>query len=228
MSNVKISASLMCIDWLDAKNQINILNTQDIDFLHIDVIDGVFAPDFTMGTSIINRFRDLFNGPFDYHLMVEEPSRIFETFEIKNGDRFAIHQECCRNLHRDIVKLRNLGASVGVALSPATPLTNLDYIIEDLDYILLMMVNPGFKGQKLVPQSIDKISDLRELILSRNLDISITVDGNVSIENIPQMVSNGANTLVSGSSGMFFKDIDLNDSIKDFRDAIKRGLNERA
>ncbi len=143
----------MCVNWLKAEEEIQILNEENIDLLHIDVIDGRYAPDFTMGTSIINCFRDIFKRPFDYHLMVEEPSRIFETFDIRDGDSFAIHQECCRNPHRELITLRQMGAKVGVALSPATPISTLDYIIEDLDHVLLMKFNPGFKCQTLVPQA---------------------------------------------------------------------------
>ncbi len=227
MKDIHISASLMCIDWLDARDQIDALNDENIDFLHIDVIDGRYAPDFTMGTSIINCFRDEFKGPFDYHLMVEEPSRIFDTFDIRPGDRFAIHQECCRNLHRDLIALKHKGAKVGVALSPATPISYLEYVLEDIDYVLIMTVNPGFKGQNLIPQAIRKILDLRKYFIENDLDIGITADGNVSIENIPRMVANGADTLVSGSSGMFLKDIPLKDSIYNFKEAIKRGLDER-
>ena len=226
--HVKISASLMCVNWLKAEEEIQILNEENIDLLHIDVIDGRYAPDFTMGTSIINCFRDIFKRPFDYHLMVEEPSRIFETFDIRDGDSFAIHQECCRNLHRDLITLRQMGAKVGVALSPATPISTLDYIIEDLDHVLLMTVNPGFKGQALVPQAVSKIKDLKEYIDNRGLDVAIHVDGNVSIENIPTMVSNGGDTLISGSSGMFMKDMRLKESIKIFREAISRGINARS
>jgi len=215
-------------EWLKAEEEIQFLNEENIDLLHIDVIDGRYAPDFTMGTSIINCFRDIFKRPFDYHLMVEEPSRIFETFDIRDGDSFAIHQECCRNLHRDLITLRQMGAKVGVALSPATPISTLDYIIEDLDHVLLMTVNPGFKGQALVPQAVSKIKDLKEYIDNRGLDVAIHVDGNVSIENIPTMVSNGGDTLISGSSGMFMKEMRLKESIKIFREAISRGINARS
>jgi len=216
----------MCIDWLNAKKQIEILNSENIDMLHIDVIDGKYAPDFTMGTSIINCFREIFHRPFDYHLMVEEPSRLFESFDIREGDSFAIHQECCRNLHRDLIELRKLGAKVGVALSPSTNISTLDYIIQDLDYVLLMTVNPGFKGQNLVPNTLNKIKDLKDFISSRNLDVKIHVDGNVSIKNIPTMVKNGGNTLISGSSGMFLEDLNLAESIKLFKEAINKGLHE--
>lgn len=226
VESIKISASLMCIDWLNAKKQIEILNSENIDMLHIDVIDGKYAPDFTMGTSIINCFREIFHRPFDYHLMVEEPSRLFESFDIREGDSFAIHQECCRNLHRDLIELRKLGAKVGVALSPSTNISTLDYIIQDLDYVLLMTVNPGFKGQNLVPNTLNKIKDLKDFISSRNLDVKIHVDGNVSIKNIPTMVKNGGNTLISGSSGMFLEDLNLVESIKLFKEAINKGLHE--
>ena len=226
-NNVKISASLMCIDWLNAEKEINILFKQKIDLLHIDVIDGRYAPDYTMGTSIINCFRESFNRPFDYHLMVEEPSRIFDTFDIRKGDRFCIHQECCRNLHRDLITLRNIGAKVGVALSPATPINVLDYILEDIDYVIIMTVNPGFKGGNLVPQAIKKIKDLKEMIKKRGLKTEISADGNVSLANIPSMFANGADILVSGSSGMFMKNQNLEESIKSFRKAIKEGLDAR-
>ena len=154
INEVQISASIMCIDWLHASSQLQILEEQGIDYLHWDVIDGRFAPDFTMGSSIINKFRENSNLQSDYHLMVEEPSGIFDSFNITPGDIFTIHQECCRNLHRDIVNLRRRGARVGVALNPGTSLEVLDYIIEDVDVILVMSVNPGFMGQALVPQAI--------------------------------------------------------------------------
>ena len=135
---VEISASIMCIDWLHAGNQLKILEEQQVDYLHWDVIDGRFAPDFTMGSSIINKFRENSNQTSDYHLMVEEPSQLFDYFNITPGDIFTIHQECCRNLHRDLVNLRRRGARVGVALNPGTSLEVLDYIIEDVDVILVM------------------------------------------------------------------------------------------
>jgi ribulose-phosphate 3-epimerase len=227
ISYPKISASLMCIDWLNAEKQINILNKSKIDFLHVDVIDGKYAPDFTMGTSIINCFRGIFKGPFDYHLMIEEPSRIFQSFDFRKGDNICIHQECCRNLHRDLIALRKLGANVGVALAPATPISVLDYVLEDIDYVLILTVNPGFKGQSLVPQLIKKIKDLNDLILKRKLNVKISVDGNVNSDNIPKMVSNGGDILVAGSSGMFKSDEKLEDSILKFRRAIQIGMSEK-
>jgi ribulose-phosphate 3-epimerase len=227
MSNrkVEVSASIMCIDWLHAGDQLRVLEREGIDHLHWDVIDGRFAPDFTMGTSIINSFRSQTTLPSDYHLMVEEPNDLFNGFEVSPGDIFTIHQECCRNLHRDLVTLRRKGAKVGVALCPATPLDTLDYVIEDVDVILIMSVNPGFMGQKFVPQTLKKIERLRQLISDMHLDIRISVDGNVSYENAPDMVAAGADILVGGSSSLFRSDIPLEDSIKRLKDCIKEGLD---
>jgi ribulose-phosphate 3-epimerase len=222
---VEVSASIMCIDWLHAGDQLRILESEGIDHLHWDVIDGRFAPDFTMGTSIINAFRSQTTLPSDYHLMVEEPNDLFNGFEVSPGDIFTIHQECCRNLHRDLVALRRKGAKVGVALCPATPLDTLDYVIEDVDVILIMSVNPGFMGQKFVPQTLKKIERLRQLISDMHLDIRISVDGNVSYENAPDMVAAGADILVGGSSSLFRSDIPLEDSIKRLKDCIKKGLD---
>ena len=224
---VEISASIMCIDWLQAGKQLKILQEQEIDYLHWDIIDGRFAPDFTMGSSIINKFRENTNKPSDYHLMVEEPSKLFDNFNITPGDIFTIHQECCRNLHRDLINLRRKGARVGVALCPGTSLEVLDYIIEDVDVVLAMTVDPGFMGQKLVPQTLRKIEKLRERIEDMRLDIKISVDGNVNYENIANMVSSGADILVGGSSGLFRNDIDLEDAIKRLHDCIQQGLNQR-
>lgn len=222
---VAISASMMCVDWLNAGAQLQKLHDMRVEYLHWDVIDGWFAPDFCMGTSIINAFRAHATILSDYHLMVEEPARLFDAFEITPGDMFTIHQECCRNLHRDLVSLRRRGARVGVAVCPGTPLETLEYVIEDLDHVLLMTVNPGYKGQPLVPQTIRKIARLREIIDNDlKLDVKIAVDGNVNFENTPEMVAAGADLLVAGSSGLFRKDMTLEESHAKLRESIAKGL----
>ncbi len=214
----------MCIDWLDAGRQLRILDEQNIDYLHFDVIDGRFAPDFTMGSSIINRFRANSRLPSDYHLMVDEPNRLFPAFQVQEGDTFTIHQECCRNLHRDLVTVRRMGAKVGVAICPGTPIDALEYVIEDVDVVLVMTVNPGYMGGQLVPQTLRKVEKLRQLIGDMKLDIRIAVDGNVNYENVPNMVAAGADILVGGSSGLFRSDMSLEDAIARLRDCIELGL----
>jgi ribulose-phosphate 3-epimerase len=221
---VEISASVMCIDWLNAGVQLRVLEEQRIDYLHWDIIDGRFAPDFTMGTSIINHFRAHTRLPSDYHLMVEEPSRMFDSLQISPGDYVTIHQECCRNLHRDLVRLRRMGARVGVAICPGTSLSVLDYVIEEVDRVLVMTVNPGYMGQKLVPQTLRKVEQLRKTMGDLGLDCKIAVDGNVNYENVPNMVSAGADVLVGGSSGLFRHDMPLENAIARLRELVVEGL----
>jgi len=226
-NNISLSASIMCVDWLNAGAQLEQLEKSGIDYLHIDIIDGNFAPDFTMGSSIIDVFRENSTLPSDYHLMVEEPSRVFESFNISKNDNYTIHQESSRNLHRNLVSIRQMGAQVGVALSPATPLTSLEYIIEDIDLVLIMTVNPGYKGQPLVPQAIRKIEDLRKMISNLELNIKISVDGNVNKDTIPNMVKAGADILVLGSSSLFQKDLSMPDAINEIHAAIDLGIKNR-
>jgi len=226
-NGVVLSASIMCVDWLNAGKQLVQIENNGIDYLHVDIIDGNFAPDFTMGSSIIDVFRDNSTLPSDYHLMVEEPSRLFESFSVSPNDNYTIHQESSRNLHRNLISIRNMGAKVGVALSPATPLTSLEYIIEDIDLVLIMTVNPGYKGQPLVPQAIRKIRDLKKMIKDLELEIKISVDGNVNPNTIPDMVSAGADILVLGSSSLFRKDISIPEALVEIHTAIDQGLKKR-
>lgn len=217
----------MCVDWLNAGAQLDELEAIGIDFLHVDVIDGHFAPDFTMGSSIVNVVRERSNLSFEYHLMVENPSRIYSAFPFGDEDYITIHQEASRNLHRDLVRIRQLGAKVGLALSPATPLSSLEYVIEELDLVQIMTVNPGYMGQPIVPQVFRKIQELSDLIARLGVDVKISVDGNVNPETIPSMVGAGANSLVLGSSGLFRKDRSLFESVNLVHQAINRGLETR-
>ena len=225
--DITLSASLMCFDWLNAGEQLQQIEETGVDLLHIDVVDGKFAPDFTMGSSIINVFREKTKLPSDYHFMVEEPSRLFGSYDITPGDTYSIHQECSRNLHRDLVSIRQMGAKVGLALSPATQLNVLEYVIEELDTILIMTVNPGYKAQQLVPQMFTKIRDLKEMILNKGLKTNIMVDGNVNQQNIPEMVGSGADILVLGSSSLFRKDSTICDSMDLIKNSIDHGVVRR-
>ena len=191
--NIKLAPSLMCVNWLNVQSDIDwIEKSNSFDYMHIDIVDGKFAPDFTMGSSIIDTIRPKVNLGLDFHFMVEEPRSILETYQPKPGDIFTIHQECSRNLHRDLIYLKQFGCSVGVALCPATSISTLDYILDDIDRILIMSVDPGFKGGRLVPSVFNKLRDTRSLVEECGLDIEIAVDGNVSFENIPKMVASGA------------------------------------
>jgi ribulose-phosphate 3-epimerase len=221
--NIELSASLMCANWLSLKDQILSLEENDIDYMHYDIADGIYAPDFTMGSSIINTVKENTKLPGHYHLMVEEPMRLFENFDLNKNDIFTIHQETSKNLHRDLINIKNK-AKVACAISPATPLEYLEYIIEELDNVLVLSVNPGFKSQKLIPQTIRKIEKLKNLIEKMGLDITITADGNINKSNVPDFIKAGASILVLGSSGLFRKDATIKESVEEIKESIDKVL----
>ena len=215
----------MCINWLNVNKDLDWINNIGIfDTIHIDITDGKFAPDFTMGTSIIDMVRSYTKIPFDFHFMVEEPRNLFEVFQPKPGDTVIVHQECVRNLHRDLVYLKGFGCKVGVALCPATSISTLDYILDDLQEVLLLSVDPGFKGGLLVPNVIRKISDMKKLINECDLDIEIVADGNVSFANMTNMITAGASRLVLGSSGLFINDLNLDNSYKKIEKILNKAI----
>ena len=221
---ITFSASLMCIDWINVGEQLVDLEKNNIDYIHYDIIDGNFAPDFTMGSSIVNLIQEKTNIKSDFHLMVDEPSRIFDAFNVPKDSYFTIHQEACRNLYRDLIYIKQNISKVGVALSPATSIETLEYVIEEVDNVLLMTVSPGYMGQKLVPQVLKKIEQIKSLRENYNLKFKITVDGNVNLENIPNMVSAGADNLVLGSSGLFRKDRSIKDSVELIKECLDKIL----
>lgn len=221
--NIKLSASLMCADWLNLKNQIKELEENNIDYIHYDVIDGIYAPDFTMGSSIIDTVKSATKLPSHYHLMVEEPMRIFDRFKLNSNDIFTIHQETSKNLHRDLIKVKEK-SKVAIALSPATSLEHLEYVVEELDNILILTVNPGFKSQKMIPQVVRKIENLKNLLIKMNLKATITVDGNVNKETIPDFIKAGSDILVLGSSGLFKKDVTIKKAVEEIKESIDKVL----
>ncbi len=214
----------MCVDWLNVRLQLKELEAVSLDYLHIDIIDGNFAPDFTVGSSIINTVRKNTKLPFDFHLMMEEPSRLFNSFQVDDTDYFTIHQETSRNLHRDLVSVKKNISRVGVALCPGTPIDSLEYILEDVDLIILMTVNPGYVAKPLVSQVLKKVQKLRKVLDEQGLSIKISVDGNVNLENIPEMVSAGADFLVLGEGGLFRENESISESMDLIHEAIDKGL----
>lgn len=217
--NIKFSASLMCVNWLNLKNQILELEKNGIDYMHYDIVDGIYAPDFTMGSSIIDTVREFTKLPGHYHLMVEEPMRLFDNFKLSKNEIFTIHQETSKNLHRDLVEVKKK-SKVALALSPATSLEHIEYVIDELDNILILTVNPGFKSQKMIPQITKKIENLKNLITKMGLDLTITVDGNVNKHTIPEFIKAGSDILVLGSSGLFRKDVTIKQAVEEIKEAI--------
>lgn len=217
----------MCIDWLNVQTQLDELEKASLDYLHIDVIDGNFVPDFTIGSSIVNIIRENTRLPFDFHIMVEEPSRLFQSFPVNRSDYFTIHQETSRNLHRDLVRIKkDMSSKVGIALTPDTPIESLEYIIEDIDLIVLMTYNPGYQaGTQQYQQVLKKVQKLRKLITEHELPIKISVDGNVSFDNVSELVFSGADFLVLDSEGLFRKEKSIAECVELIHHAIDNGLS---
>jgi ribulose-phosphate 3-epimerase len=220
--DIKISASVMCADFLNLGKVIDELESAKVEFLHFDIMDGHFVPNFTMGPDILKSIRGKTDIQFDTHLMVYEPERYIDAFAEAGSNIIVIHVEACRQLHRTIELIKKAGAMAGIAINPATPLSALDYILDEVYMVLVMAVDPGFAGQKMIPNSIRKISELHDKIKSQGLDVHIQVDGNVSFENAPKMVSAGADILVAGTSSVFKKGMTIAESVNTLRESVSK------
>ena len=216
----------MCADLLNLEHHIARLKSAGMaDMLHLDLMDGHFAPNMALGLTLIEQLRPKTDIPLDVHLMVHEPA-VFVTELIRIGvERVAVHAEAVKHLDRMLNQLRDAGVQTGVALNPATPLHALEYVLDNIDFVLVMTVNPGFAGQKLCKGAMRKIADCRRLLEGR--PISIEVDGNVSFANIPGMVAAGADELVCGSSSVFSTAGPLEENARRACDAIRQGLDRR-
>jgi ribulose-phosphate 3-epimerase len=204
MRDVKLSPSMMCADLFCLADTIKVFEACHIPYLHIDVMDGSFVPNIMIGTETVRQLRRFTSIPMDIHLMIEEPDEKLEWFEPHDGDYISIHAETTRHLQRVLAKVRDLGAKPMVAVNPATPLSFIEEALGDVDAVLIMTVNPGYAGQKLIPRTLEKIKRLRALLDGRGLEnIEIEVDGNVSPENAVKMREAGANIFVAGTSLLF-------------------------
>ena len=219
---VKIEASLMCANFMNLEADVKQLTAGGIDFLHIDIMDGRFVPNFALDFSIMQLASQLTTIPMDCHLMVEDPERYIAKTAASGAARIAIHFEATRQVHRALRQIRDAGATPGIALNPATPITNLTYVLDDVEMITIMTLDPGFAGQKLIPAMIDKIKDVSTMLQSSgHSNIEIQVDGNVSFEHIPSMVLAGATNLVGGTSSIFHKDYSIQAAISKVRALVK-------
>ncbi|MBD3184836.1 ribulose-phosphate 3-epimerase [Candidatus Poribacteria bacterium] len=219
--DIKVSTSIMCADFLRLGEVVKELENAGADYLHFDIMDGHFVPNFTMGPDMLKSIRNMTDVPFDTHLMVYDPERYVESFIQTGSDLLVIHTEACKHLHRTVDLIKQNGAMAGVAINPATPLSSLDYILEQVFMVLIMSVDPGFAGQKMIPSAIRKIRELRNKIDSAGLDVQIQVDGNVSFENAPKMVAAGAEILVAGSSSVFHRDMSIREGMEKLRQCVR-------
>ena len=196
---LELSPSLLSADFTNLKSDIVILDKSGDKYLHLDVMDGMFVPNISFGPMIIKQLRPLTNMVFDVHLMIEDPDRYVQSFKDAGADILTVHYEACKHLHRTISYIKSLGMKAGVSLNPATNIDVLDYVLEDLDLVLVMSVNPGFGGQSFIPSALDKIKNLKEKIKERNLNVIVEVDGGVKTTNVKDVVEAGADLIVSGS-----------------------------
>ena len=196
---LELSPSLLSADFTNLKSEMEVLDKNGVKYLHLDVMDGMFVPNISFGPMIIKQLRPLTNMIFDVHLMIEDPDRYVQNFKDAGADILTVHYEACKHLHRTISYIKSLGLKAGVSLNPATNIDVLDYVLEDLDLVLIMSVNPGFGGQSFIPSAIDKIKNLKAKIRERNLNVIVEVDGGVKTTNVKDVIEAGADLIVSGS-----------------------------
>jgi len=195
-----IAPSILASDFGNLQRDIEMLNRSEADWIHVDVMDGMFVPNISFGFPVMEAVKKHATKPLDVHLMIVDPDRYIKEFAEKGANSITVHFEACTHLHRTVQGIKESGCHAGVALNPHTPVAFLDDIIEDLDLVLIMSVNPGFGGQKFIANTYKKLYDLKILSASRNPNLYIEVDGGVGEQNVKQLIDAGANVFVAGNS----------------------------
>ncbi len=214
----KLAPSILNADYGNLESQIKLADRAGADMIHLDVMDGMFVPCISFGWDLIKDVRHCTDKKFDVHLMIDNPDRYLHYFKEAGADIISVHAEACSQLDVTIERIRDLGCKVGVVLNPATSLTALDFVLEKIDMVLLMTVNPGFGGQKYMTSMTRKILELRKTIDEREVDVEIEVDGGITIENVRTVMDAGADIIVSGS-GIYRGDVTQN--VKNFLEIFK-------
>lgn len=216
---MKLAPSVLSADFANLLNSCKKVENAGCEYLHLDVMDGHFVPNITFGAPIIKSLRKDIKMIFDAHLMITDPDKFIPDLVDAGCDIITVHQEACTHLHRTIQNIKSYNVKAGVVLNPATPVEMIKHILPDVDMVLLMSVNPGFGGQKFIPEVLEKVKTLRKMIDERGLDIEIEVDGGVNSQNIKPLVDAGADVLVAGSAIFNNEDIDL--AVMNLRNAVK-------
>lgn len=195
-----IAPSVLAADFTRLREEFDMVNRSEADWFHLDVMDGRFVPNITFGMFVVKAMKQLAQKPLDVHLMIVEPEKYVESFREAGADIITVHYEACHHLHRVVHQIKATGAKAGVAINPHTPVQLLEDLLESIDLVCLMSVNPGFGGQKFIYQSIPKVRKLKELIITYNTDTLIEVDGGVGLQNAEALLQAGADVLVAGNS----------------------------
>jgi ribulose-phosphate 3-epimerase len=215
---VKIAPSILSADFMRLGEEIKAAESAGVDMLHIDIMDGHFVPNITIGPFIVETIRKATKVPLDVHLMIEEPDRYLKDFIDAGADYLTVHAEASVHLHRTVKWIKESGVKAGVSLNPATSISHLDYILSDIDLVLLMSVNPGFGGQEFIPQVLEKIKETQRILSARGVPALIEVDGGIKYDNAKEVADAGADILVMGSA--FFKSSDYRELTLKLRELL--------
>lgn len=213
MSQIKVCPSILAGDFANLQREIEMINNSASDFVHIDIMDGIFVPNISFGFPVTKAIQKHTTKPLDFHLMIQNPDLYLEQCIDSGAEIISVHIEACNHLHRTVSRIKELGAKAGVALNPHTPINILEDIVEDIDVALIMSVNPGFGGQKFIERTYEKVKKLRTMAEERNPSLEIEIDGGVSASNATALKEAGATMLVAGS--FVFKSSDPVHTIKD-------------
>ncbi len=219
MTQPFIAPSLLAADFANLQRDLELVNRSEADYLHFDVMDGIFVPNISFGFPLLEAVRRHCKKPLDVHLMITDPDRYIEAFAEGGAAVIHVHYEACTHLHRTLTRIRELGCRAGVALNPHTPITGLVDVLEQIDVILIMSVNPGFGGQSFIPHTIQKITGLKQLLVANQCPALIEVDGGVSLANAQALLTAGTDVLVAGNS--VFGAADLLDAIYQLKNSRK-------
>jgi ribulose-phosphate 3-epimerase len=216
---VKLAPSILLADFSNLLVDVKAVEDAGVEYLHVDVMDGHFVPNISFGAPVLKALKGKTNLFVDVHLMIENPDQYIADFVDAGADSIGVHVEATRHLHRTIQLIKSYGVQAAVTLNPATPLSSIEEILEDVDMVLLMSVNPGFGGQSYIPQTTAKIKRLRKMIDERGLDVAIQVDGGIKLSNAKEVVKAGADILVAGSA--IFNSESIVETVHAFREVVK-------
>ncbi|MDI1321301.1 MAG: ribulose-phosphate 3-epimerase [Algoriphagus sp.] len=197
--SIQIAPSILAADFANLQKEVEMLNASKADFIHVDIMDGVFVPNISFGIPVTEAIHKHATKPLDVHLMIVNPDNYLQAFRNAGAEIISVHYEACNHLHRSLQAIRNFGAKAGVAINPHTSINLLADVIQDIDLVCVMSVNPGFGGQKFIENTYDKVSRLKDLILSKGAKTLIEIDGGVNLQNAPKLMAAGADVLVAGS-----------------------------